>query len=50
MNGLGNFMGMQKPKIPFGFKVWIGVCAVVGLAVTGVVIWAIVKIVVHICG
>lgn len=50
MNGLGNFMGMQEPKIPFGFKVWAGVCAVVGLAVTGGVIWAIVKIVAHICG
>jgi len=48
MNGLRNFTG--EPKIPFWFKLWFGFCAVVGLATTGVVIWAIVKLVNHFCG
>ena len=50
MVGLHNFMGMQKPTISVGFKVWMGVCAIAGLTIIGVVIWAVVKIVSHICG
>lgn len=50
MNDLYKFMTSREPKIPTNFKVWMGICAIFGLAITGVVIWAVVKVVSHFCG
>ena len=32
------------------FGVWFVVCAVLGLAVTGVIVWAIIRLVLHFTG
>lgn len=34
----------------FWFNVWFVVCAVLGLAVIGVIVWAIIRLVLHFTG
>ncbi len=34
-------------KMPLGFKLWFAFCALLGLGITGVLIWALIRVVLH---
>ena len=37
----------QDDEMAWGFKLWFAFCALIGLAWLGVLVWAIVRVVLH---
>ena len=38
----------ELPRVGLGFKLWFAFCALVGLAIVGVLIWAVIMLVNHV--
>jgi hypothetical protein len=37
----------NMPKMPIGFKIWFAFCALLGLGLTGLIVWAVIALVTH---
>jgi hypothetical protein len=37
----------KMPKTPIGFKIWFAFCALLGLSLVGLIVWAVIALVTH---